>query len=171
MPNVGRRDGSLLFRTELCPHALPHTPRASCTPPDILADAVCCLRRDMSGSATRPFGCLCHEAVGFANAGPANLPPSLESYNSKRAFDAPLRHRGLPRESGACYAVAPALAAAGLPPASSVQLEPRLVETSPRFVRTYHGGNCSPLDGWHALNTVKGVVVRHSRPSLRSGRA
>ena len=92
----------------------------------------------MSGSATRPFGCLCHEAVGFANAGPANLPPSLKPYDPKRAFDAPLRHRGLPRESGACYAVAPALAAAGLPPASSVQLEPRLVEASPRFVRTYH---------------------------------
>jgi hypothetical protein len=29
----GRRDGSLLFRTELCPHALLSTPRASCTAP------------------------------------------------------------------------------------------------------------------------------------------
>ena len=65
-PDVGRRDGSLQFRTELCPHALLHTPRASCTPPEILTDAVYCLRRDMIGSATRPFGFLCHEAARFA---------------------------------------------------------------------------------------------------------
>ena len=99
-PTWAAGNGSLLFRTELCPHALPHTPRASCTPPDILADAVSCLRRDMSGSATRPFGCFCHEAVGFASAGPANLLPSVKPCGSMRAFDAPLSRQGLPSRPG-----------------------------------------------------------------------
>ena len=40
-------------------------------------------------------------------AGPANLPPSLNSYEFKRAFDAPLSRPGLPRASGACYVSEP----------------------------------------------------------------
>lgn len=53
MPDVGRQDGSLLFRTKLSPHALLHTPRVSCIAP--VLDAVCCLRPDMNGSANPTF--------------------------------------------------------------------------------------------------------------------
>jgi len=55
-PDVGRRVGPLLFRVELSSHALLSTPGKSCAAP--LSDAVCCLRRDMIGSAFPPFGSL-----------------------------------------------------------------------------------------------------------------
>ena len=44
--------------------ALLHTPEASCTP-SLLAGAVCCLRRDMIGSATSPFGFFSPGAARF----------------------------------------------------------------------------------------------------------
>src|SRR5206468_4333248 len=50
-PALGSRDGPLLFRIGLSPHAVLSTPRASCVDP--VANAVCCLRRDMSGKGNR----------------------------------------------------------------------------------------------------------------------
>ena len=55
-PDVGRWVGPLLFRVELSSHALLPTPGKSCAAP--CSVAVCCLRRDMSGSAFPPFGSL-----------------------------------------------------------------------------------------------------------------
>ncbi len=90
MPDVGGRVGSLLFRAGLSPRALLHTPGTSCTPPD-LAGAVCCLRRDMSGSANPSLsGVYLTGLQGSLNVGPAALLPSQEPYRSLRALDAPL---------------------------------------------------------------------------------
>ena len=55
-PDIGRWVGPLLFRVEPSSHALLPTPGKSCAAP--CSDAVCCLRRDMSGSAFPPFGSL-----------------------------------------------------------------------------------------------------------------
>ena len=72
----GRRDGSLLFRIELSPHALLSTPRPSCAAP--ISRAVCCLRRDMSGSAGTTFrllisrGCKVRLMLGLRT----RLPPA-----------------------------------------------------------------------------------------------
>src|SRR5207249_1158135 len=98
-PTWAAGNGSLLFRIRLCLRALrpagaPSTPEASCIPP-VLADAVCCLRRDMSGSATSPFrglmsrGCKVHFMLG-----PQICFLSREPYSSRKAFDVPLRRRG-----------------------------------------------------------------------------
>src|SRR2546422_7114816 len=95
-PDVGRRDGSLLFRVELSPRVLLPTPGESCSPPaeddstPSLAGAVCCLRRDMIGSASPPFrapmsrGCKVH-AAHLDRIGPAALLPPAESYDSVEA--------------------------------------------------------------------------------------
>ena len=40
---------------------------------------------------------------GSLHVGPADLPPSRQSFDHRRAFDAPLRRQGLPLPSGACY--------------------------------------------------------------------
>ncbi len=88
--DVDRRVGPLLFRVRLSPHALLHTPGTSCTPPD-LAGAVCCLRRDMSGSANPSLsGIYLTGLQGSLDVGPAALLPSQEPYGSLRALDAPL---------------------------------------------------------------------------------
>src|SRR6185436_13854491 len=98
LPDVGGRVGSLLFRARLSSRALLRTPGASCATPD-LAHAVCCLRRDMTGSATPPFrvsisrGCKVHAS----RVGPAMLLPSQDPYGSLRALDAPLGRRDLSR--------------------------------------------------------------------------
>ena len=110
--DVSRRVGSLLFRVELSPRALLRTPGESCTHPDRSASkaalsegAVSCLRRDMTGSASPPFrlflsrGCKVH-ALSLRRIGPAALLPSQESYDSLRAFDAPLRREALTPHPG-----------------------------------------------------------------------
>ena len=70
LPDEGCRVGSLLFRAWLSPRASLCTPEVSCTRMQshdpASTGAVCCLRRDMSGSATSPFrasisrGCKVH---------------------------------------------------------------------------------------------------------------
>ena len=74
--DVNRRDGSLLFRIDLSPHALLPTPRASRTAPVLFSGAVCCLRRDMSGSACPTFrvfisrGCKLRLMLGLRTCSP-----------------------------------------------------------------------------------------------------
>ena len=131
----GRRDGSLQFRTELCPHALLTTPRASCIPPE-LADAVCCLRRDMTGSAARPFGYLCHGAARFAHRWACGLAPLHEAYGSTRAFDAPLRRPGLPERPGPATRSLRRLPRRDFHPLAQCSMNRQ--PAGLRFVRTYH---------------------------------
>ena len=100
-PDKGGRVGPLLFRAGLSPRASLRTPEASCARMQSHApgstDTVCCLRRDMIGSAASPFGsfisrgCKVH---AFALR-PATLLPSQQPYGHLRALDAPLRQRAL----------------------------------------------------------------------------
>ena len=105
-PDEGRRGGSVLFRVRLSLRASLSTPEVSCARMQshvpVSTDAVCCLRRDMSGSATSPFrvlisrGCKVH---AFALR-PATLLPSQAPYSTLRALDAPLRRRALTPHPG-----------------------------------------------------------------------
>ncbi len=138
-PDVGRRRGSLLFRVELSSRALPSTPEASCVPPDRsattrlphaatgvpadLSDAVCCLRPDMIGSADlSPFGFLCHEAAGFTLSHWArDFAPLRRSHTAPRGLSTPRSDDSISLVVWGLLRGAPALAAAGLSPASSTQ--------------------------------------------------
>src|SRR4051794_11241223 len=79
-PDVAAGNGSLLFRIKLCPHVRLHTPRPSCTAPINGTGAVCCLRRDVSGSAKTTFrlfisrGCKVRLMLGLRTCSP---PPRL----------------------------------------------------------------------------------------------
>ena len=79
-----------------CPSSVPR----ECPAPlrDSLS-AVCCLRPDMTGSATPPFGFLSHEAAKFTllALGPQVRSPRPKPLDSGRAFDAPLKRRRLRR--------------------------------------------------------------------------
>jgi len=71
-----------------------------------LQDAVCCLRRGMSGSAyPSPFGFLCHEAARFTfRLGPPTcFPPSGHTAASGLSTSR-LENPALTRPSGICYA-------------------------------------------------------------------
>ena len=83
---------------------VPYQAVAACPPPypgDVLhpsglADAVCCLRRDMIGSAIPSLsGFYVTGLQGSLDVGPAALLPSQEPYSSLRALDAPLGHGDL----------------------------------------------------------------------------
>jgi len=99
----GRRGGSLLFRPRLSLRAVFPTPGVSCAPP-VLARAVCCLRRDMTGSATPPFGADVTGLQSSLDVRPASLLPSRRPYGLRRALDAPLSPWESPPTPGACYA-------------------------------------------------------------------
>ena len=116
----GRRGGSLLFRARLSLRAVLHTPGASCAPPT-LARAVCCLRRDMTGSAAPPFGSYVTGLQGSRDVRPATSPPSRVPYGTRRAFDAPLVRWSLPPRLEPATRRLGWLVAAGLPPASPAQ--------------------------------------------------
>ena len=75
------------------PSSLPRERPAPLRPPR----AVCCLRRDMIGSATPPFGFLSHEAAKFTLSHWARrfAPLARGHTASRRAFDAPLRRADL----------------------------------------------------------------------------
>lgn len=120
---MGSRGGSLLFRTGLSLRALLCTPEASCVPPS-LADAVCCLRRDMSGSATSPFrlfvsrGCKVH---AFALGPQACSPPADRTADV--GLSTPRSDGGISPHARGLLRGATALTAAGLPPASPIRPE------------------------------------------------
>ena len=123
-PDIGNRDGSLLFRIELCPHALLPTPRASCTAPVSSTGAVCCLRRDMSGSASPAFrmfisrGCKVRMTLGLRTCSPPTHRTTRRGLLTPHSNgEVSLDVRGLLRG-------APALTATGLSPVSSIQHEP-----------------------------------------------
>ena len=73
-------------------------------------DGVCCLRRDMNGSATPPFGAYLTRLQGSLDAGPADLLPSHAPHTrNAKAFDIPLSRGDLAprpgsaaRRTGAC---------------------------------------------------------------------
>jgi hypothetical protein len=96
-PDTGRWVGPLLFRAELSSHALLSTPGKSCAAPD--SDAVCCLRRDMIGSAFPPFGSLLSRGckVHPFGLGLRLCSPCPRHTPSTRALDAPLGRRDLSR--------------------------------------------------------------------------
>jgi hypothetical protein len=119
-PDDGRQVGPLLFRIELSSHALLNTPGKSCAAPR--SGAVCCLRRDMIGSAFPPFGSLLSRGC---KVHPFGLGLRLCSPRPRRT---PRRGLSTLRLAGAISRVdwsqlrgASALSAAGLAPASSTQ--------------------------------------------------
>jgi hypothetical protein len=94
------RVGPLPFHVALSSRAVLDTPEEACVAP--LLDAVCCLRRDMTGSASSPFrafmsrGCKVH-AFAF---GPRLCSLRAKPYSSGQAFDAPLRRLDLSSRPG-----------------------------------------------------------------------
>ena len=64
-------------------------------------DDVCCLRRDMIGSATPPFGAYLTRLQGSLHAGPADLLPSHGLHTkTAKACDTPLSRRDLAPRPG-----------------------------------------------------------------------
>jgi len=135
-PDVGRRGGPLLFRVELSSRALPPAPEASCVSP--ATDAVCCLRRDMIGSASfSPFGFLSLEAAGFTLSHWArDFAPLRTGRTSCRGLSTLRSGVEISLPAWSLLRGAPALTAAGLPPASLTQHLDRTVQTRPRSGRT-----------------------------------
>ncbi len=83
--------------------------------------AVCCLRPDMTGSASSPFGSSVTGLQRFTRVRPAASLPSSKPYSSLRAFDAPLRRRNLSRRREPATRRTGMLTVAGLPPAGLMQ--------------------------------------------------
>jgi hypothetical protein len=89
--------------------SVPRPTVSTCPPPypgDVqrplrFSSAVCCLRRDMSGSAIPPFGAYLTRLQGSLHAGPAKLLPShVPPMRDARAFDTPLSRRDLAPRPG-----------------------------------------------------------------------
>jgi hypothetical protein len=140
---LGLPPGSLTLRTRLIARVfarrgrpgraspVPHQPFATCRPPypgGVLrrlsgpADAVCCLRPDMTGSASTPFGSNLTGLQRFIAVRPAASLPSRQPYGHRRASDAPLRRRDLsPRPEPATRRTG-LLTVTGLTPAGLVRL-------------------------------------------------
>ena len=136
--DVDRQVGPLLFRIRLLPHALLLTPGTSCTRP-VIPDAVCCLRRDMSGSANPSLsGVYLTGLQGSLDVGPTALLPSQEHCCSLRALDAPLGRRDLaPR-------LEPATRRSGAYRDGTLTRKSDTARIALRgavFVRTHHAGN------------------------------
>src|SRR4051812_39803038 len=150
--DVNRRDGSLLFRTGLCPHALRPTPRASCTAPEgktraSRTGAVCCLRRDMSGSAGPTFrvflsrGCTVRLLLGLRTCSPP------AGRTARGGLLTPHSGGGISSHARGLLRGAPALTATGLAPASSMRHEPPRKGEAARSGRTIGGGVSPPGGG------------------------
>ena len=100
----GRRGGPLLFRTRLSLRAVFPTPGGSCAPP-ALARTVCCLRRDMTGSAPPPFGAyLTRLQSSRSRIRPAVSLPSAETLRPPEGSRRSAQPRGSRPGAGACYA-------------------------------------------------------------------
>ena len=127
-PDVGRWVGPLLFRVGLSSHALLSTPRKSCPAP--CSGAVCCLRRDMIGSAFPPFGSLFSRGCKVHPFGLSLRLCSPRLRHTPRLGLSTLRSaRAISRPGWSLLRGASALAAAGLAPASSTQLGPATSRT------------------------------------------
>jgi len=67
--------------------------------PSGASDAVCCLHREMTGSADLSLsGAYVSGLQGSLDAGPAGLLPARWPYSQRRAFDAPLHRRDFARQ-------------------------------------------------------------------------
>src|SRR3989442_1475435 len=99
--------------------------------------AVCCLRPDMTGSATSPFGFFSHGAAKFTLSHSAHRFASLAQDHTAFAGLSTLRSDArIPPRARSLLRGAPALTAAGLPPASLMQHLGRTVQARPRSRRT-----------------------------------
>ena len=122
-PDVGRWVGPLLFRVELSSHALLPTPGKSCAAP--CSNAVCCLRREMSGSAFPPFGSLLSRGCKVHPFGLGLRLCSPRPRHTPRRGLLTLRlDAAISRDDWSLLRGASALTATGLAPASSTQLDP-----------------------------------------------
>ena len=137
-----------------------------------LSGAVCCLRPEMMGSATPPFGFLSHEAAKFTLPHWARRFAPLARGHTASAGLLTLRSdAAISAVARSLLRGAPALTAAGLPPASLMQHLGRIVQARPRSGRTM---------AW--IVTVEGLArgpltqggpraaSRHARRDRRSGR-
>ena len=99
--------------------------------------AVCCLRPDMTGSATSPFGFISHGAAKFTLSHSARRFASLTRGPTTSAGLSTLRLDGaISGDAWSLLRGAPALTAAGLPPASLTQHLGRTVQVRPPSGRT-----------------------------------
>jgi len=122
-PDVGRWVGPLLFRVEPSSHALLPTPGKSCAAPN--SDTVCCLRRDMIGSAFPPFGSLISRGCKVHPFGLGLRLCSPRPRHTPRRRLLTLRLAAeISRDDWSLLRGASALTAAGLAPAGSTQLDP-----------------------------------------------
>jgi hypothetical protein len=100
---------------------------------------VCCLGRDMIGSATLPFGAYLTRLQRLTHVGPAALLPLLEPYSSATAFDAPLRRADLSARPEPATRLDRPITAVGLTPqvwySNPPHYEPR-GQDAPRAIRT-----------------------------------
>jgi hypothetical protein len=148
-PDVGCRVGSPQFPIRLSQRARFHTPGVSCALP-VSQAAVCCLRREMIGSATPPFGFLSHEAAKFTLSHWAHWLASLAHSLSAVAGLLTLRSdAAISDVTRSLLRGAPALTAAGLSPASLMQHRDRTVQ-----VRYRSGRNIPPIVSGYSPTTL-----------------
>jgi len=135
LPDVGRRGGSPRSASgyTCVPSSLPRKRPA----PLRSSDAVCCLRPDMTGSATSPFGFLSHGAAKFTLSHSARrLAPLARSFTATAGLST---LRSIATFSSGDWSLlrgAPAPTAAGPSPASLMQHLGRTVQARPRSRRT-----------------------------------
>jgi hypothetical protein len=157
---LGLPPGSLTLRTRLIARVfarrrppgrvspVPHQTVAACRlpyPGRILCATgyprtVCCLRRDMTGSAPPPFGSHLTRLQRFTHVRPTAWLPSSRPYGPLRAFDAPLNLWDLPLRPEPATRRTGLLTVTGLPPASLGQL-PRTHHES-----EHSRGSIAPID-------------------------
>ena len=110
--------------------------------------AVCCLRRDMIGSATSPFGFLSHGAAKFTLSHSARrFAPLARSPTAPAGLSTLRSDAAISGDARSLLRGAPALTAAGLPPASLMQHLDRAVQTRPRSGRTMGRSVARPAAG------------------------
>jgi len=128
LPDVGRWVGPLLFRAGLSSHALLSTPGKSCAAPG--SHAVCCLRRDMIGSAFPPFGSLVSRGCKVHPFGLGlRLCSPRRRHTPRRGLLTLRLAAAISRDDWSLLRGASALTATGLAPASSTQLGPATSRT------------------------------------------
>ena len=110
--------------------------------------AVCCLRPDMTGSATSPFGFLSHGAAKFTLSHSARrFAPLARNLTASAGLSTLRSGAALSDDTRSLLRGAPALTAAGLTPASLIQHRSRVVQTRPRSGRSIQ--ECYPVRRSH----------------------
>jgi hypothetical protein len=145
---------------------------------------VCCLRRDVTGSAASHFGSLSHGAAKLTLSHSARrLAPLARSLTATAGLLTLRSDATFLGDAWSLLRGAPALAAAGLPPASLMQHLDRTVQTRPRSGRTTERSlprleRSSPSSRYHGTRPVLSYFVEqrnqapcHERPADRKSRA